>query len=109
VARSKLANHHHAVAAARAGVQFRAPKLDNLSDKAAKARMKQAKSIGMVVVVVEAVVSLSGTLSLWPHLVAILPGSMAIQQYITGLLRTCVIAASAGVAQTTPDGDFRGA
>ena len=61
------------------------PKMNvgNLSDKAANARMKQAKSIGMVVVVVEAIVSLSGTMSLWPHLVAILPGSMAIQQYIT--------------------------
>ena len=53
--------------------------------------------------------SFSGTLSLWPHLVALLPGSIAIQQYITGLLKTCVVAASAGVAETTPEGDFRGA
>ena len=29
--------------------------------------------------------------------------------YIAALLKTCVIAASAGVAETTPDGDFRGA
>lgn len=85
------------------------PPLRNLSDTAANARMKQAKSMGMLVVIVEAIVSFSGTMSLWPHLVAILPGTVAIQQYITALLKTCVIAASAGVAQTTADGEFRGA
>lgn len=83
--------------------------VSNLTDDAASNRVKQGKSMAAVVVVVEAIVSISGTLSLWPHLVALLPGTLAVTSYVTGVLRTCVVAAAAGVAITTAEGDLRGA
>lgn len=86
-----------------------APKVKNLSKDAANARINQAKVMGGAVVAVELVCSLAGTVTVWPHLVAALPGALAIQQGITGAFETCFITAVAAVAVEDGNGGFSGA
>lgn len=85
----------------------------NLSEDAARGRLRQAQSAGVLVIAVELVCSLSGTTSMWPHLAACIPCMFVIQQTITGVYATCFIAAIAGVAMEMSandceDGEGRG-
>lgn len=73
----------------------------NLSEKAAKGRLKQAKFLGLVVFGVEGVISMTGSLSLWPHLVSLIPGFIAVQRLVESSMETCVMAAFAGVGETS--------
>ncbi len=86
-----------------------APKVKNLSKDAASARINQAKVLGGTVVAVELVCSLAGTVTVWPHLIAALPGALAVQQGITGAFETCFITAVAAVAVEDGNGGFSGA
>lgn len=81
----------------------------NLTKDAANARINQAKLLGGTVVAVELVCSLAGTVTVWPHLVAVLPGALAVQQGITGAFETCFITAIAAVAVEDGNGAFSGA
>ena len=84
------------------------PKVHNLTRDAAHARINQAKLLGGSVVAVELVCSLAGTVTVWPHLVAALPGALAVQQGITGAFETCFVAAVAAVAVEDGSGGFNG-
>ena len=81
----------------------------NLTKDAANARVNQAKIMGGAVVAVELVCSLAGTVTVWPHLVAVLPGALAVQQGITGAFETCFITAVAAVAVEDGSGALSGA
>ena len=84
------------------------PKVHNLTRDSAHARINQAKILGGSVVAVELVCSLAGTVTVWPHLVAALPGALAVQQGITGAFETCFVAAVAAVAVEDKSGGFNG-
>ena len=52
---------------------------------------------------------MTGSVSIWPHLAAIVPAVLAFQQAITAVYRTCFIAAIGGTAYIAEDGCVRGA
>ena len=81
----------------------------NLSKEAKQARYNQASVFGGMVVAVELVCSLSGTTSIWPHMVAVLPGTLFVQQAVTAYFNTCFTAAMQASAVKQDDGSYLGA
>ena len=81
----------------------------NLTDQSVANRKKQAQLLGSLVLTIELLASVTGSVSIWPHLAAIVPAVLAFQQAITAVYRTCFIAAIGGTAYIAEDGCVRGA